>query len=581
MNKVILTIIALISTFTIWAQQPKDTLNTEVVNVVKPYAPKISDAFKIKENPKTTNESIQKQHIEYQINSAPVASTFTPSKGKAKAVSRAKKEILYDNYFSVGFGNYITPLVEAYIRKFPDRDSELGAFIKHHSSQGGIKTALVDDSFYDSAIDVYYKSTSRDLDWKINLDAQHRLYHWYGLPETTTFDTKMLDTLASKQTYLNFGIGTEVTYYNSYFKGVKASLNRFSDFYKSGEIRARIQPTLELPISTEYINFEFDIDFLNGKFDRDYKVDTAITYSYFNIGVTPNFEVLRDYFSLNLGAKLYYAVDIKGGVGAFKAYPNIDISYQVVDDVFTTFAGVTGGLHHNTFLEKSIENPFISPNYNSIPTDEKYRAYAGIKGKLASNMSYLFKASYADERDKALYILNRIKTDGNTAVNEAYELGNSFGVVYDDIKTLGVHGELVFDFSKQFTFGGSVDYASYTLDKQLEAWNLPNIKSTLYVDYHAGKWTGTSKLFIVGASKDLELPLFEDEATDNALDYKDYLISNATYLDLNAGISYAFTNKLSAFAKAHNLLGSNHMRFANYPTQGIQVLAGITFKFNM
>ena len=32
-------------------RQTSDTINTEVVNVVKPYTPKISDAFKLKETP--------------------------------------------------------------------------------------------------------------------------------------------------------------------------------------------------------------------------------------------------------------------------------------------------------------------------------------------------------------------------------------------------------------------------------------------------------------------------------------------------------------------------------------------------
>jgi hypothetical protein len=580
MNKSILIALISLIHLSLWAQQPKDTLNTEVINVVKPYAPKISDAFKIKENPQNIDQQIEKQYIDYQINSVPVASTFTPSKGKAKSVNRTKREVLYDNYFSVGFGNYTTPLVEAYLRSFPDRNSELGALIKHHSSQGGINEVILDDSFYDTAVDVYYKSTSRDLDWKINLNAQHRLLHWYGLPDLIGFNNEMLDTIKANQTYFNFGIGTEIKYYNSYFKGVKASLNRVSDSYKSGEIQARLQPVIELPISTEYINFEFDINFLNGKFDRDYTIDNAITYSFLNLGLSPNFEVLREYFSLNLGAKLYYAQDLDASDGAFKAYPNIDISYQIIDEIFTVYGGVTGGLHYNTYLKKSKENPFLSPNFNSNPTDEKYKAYAGLKGKFASNMSYLFKASYKDERDKSLFLLNRIKTDGATAVNESYELGNSFGVVYDDVKTFGIHGELVFDFSKEFTFGGSVDYATYAMQDQVAAWNLPNIKASLFTDYQTGKLTGNAKLFFIGTRKDVELPLSITARGIRSI-VADNTITNDSYIDLNAGISYSFSNRLSAFAKAHNLLGSNYQRFANYKVQGIQVLAGITFKFDM
>ena len=578
--KIVITIIALLTLTTIWAQQSKDSLNTEVVNVVKPYTAKISDAFKIKDKPKLQNETIKKQSVNYQINSVPVASTFTPSKGKAKALKRPKRERLYDNYLSLGFGNYTTPLIEAYIRAIPNRESEFGVLLKHHSSQGGIKSVLLDDSFYDSAVDLYYKRATRDLNWKLNLDAQHKLYHWYGLPTEIT-DLTFLDTISAKQSYFNIGLGGDVHFHDGNLKEISIVINRLGDAYKSSEVRARLQPVFEFPISSELLNIKLDLDFLNGNFERDYANTGNITYSNIKFGVLPTFEVLRDYFGLKLGVKLYYAIG-KGNPGQFKAYPDVSVSYQVIDEIFTVYAGVTGGLHYNTYLNISNENPFISPNFISTPTDQRYSAFTGLKGKIANNISYLLKASYTDERDKALFILNRVKTEnGGAAVNADYELGNSFGVVYDNIKTLGIQGELAIDFSNEFTFGGRVDYNAYTMKNHLEAWNLPNLKATLFTDYHSGKWTGDAKLFVVGSRKDIELPYLGSFTTDYWSSESAYVLTNKAYIDLNAGISYAFTNKLSAFAKGHNLLGMKYNRFYNYKTQGLQVLAGITFKFDM
>lgn len=578
MNKAILLFFVILTSFNTWAQQPKDTLNTEEINVVKPYQPSISDAFKIKSNPSLSNENTQKQAVEYQIKSIPVASTFTPSKGKAKSVRRAKKERLYDNYVSAGFGNYTTPVFEAYMRTFPNRDSEFGALLKHHSSQGGINEVKLNDSFYDTAVDLYYKNSTRNKDWNISMGADHRLFHWYGLPETTTFNTNLLDTINAKQTYFNFKLGGEVLLYNSSFKGLKTSVNIMSDSYKSNEIRVRIQPQFELPISSELFQIELDLDLLNGNFEKNYLTDTSIAYSYINLGVNPSFEVLRDYFSLTLGAKLYYTVTNENIENVFNAYPNIAISYQIVDEIFTVFGGVTGGLYFNTYLEKTNKNPYLSPNFYSKPTDEKYRVYAGFKGKLASNVSYLLKASYADQRDKSFYLLNTIQTDGIVKVKDSYLLGNSFSVIYDDTKALTFRGELGVDVTEEFTFGASVDYVSYKTKSIIEAWNLPNLKATLFGDYHTGKWTGTAKLFFVGERKDLELPPSILEI--NVIE-KDYIVSVKSYTDLNLGVSYSFSNRLSAFAKAHNVLGGHYNPFINYPTQGIQVLAGITFKFDM
>jgi hypothetical protein len=205
---------------------------------------------------------------------------------------------------------------------------------------------------------------------------------------------------------------------------------------------------------------------------------------------------LRDDLHINLGAKLYASTG-DGESMVLSAYPNVSASYQLIDGLLTIFGGVTGGLHQNTYLGILQENPYLSPNFNSVQTDEKYRAYGGVKGKLTSNINYLFKGSYADERNKPLQVLNSIRLDESLFISESYELGNSFGVVYDDVKTLTLHGELAIDLSKELTLGGKVDYATYTLKNELEAWNLPNLKATLFAAYHKGKWMGTAKLFMV------------------------------------------------------------------------------------
>ena len=64
-------LIAVLVTATTFAQEnrkTKDTINTEVVNVVKPYTPKVSDAFKVKEIPSLNDEqTTTKKRITYNI----------------------------------------------------------------------------------------------------------------------------------------------------------------------------------------------------------------------------------------------------------------------------------------------------------------------------------------------------------------------------------------------------------------------------------------------------------------------------------------------------------------------------------
>ena len=89
-NHLVIAILVLCTPFAFAQEsnrQTNDTINTEVVNVVKPYTPKISDAFKVKEIPSLEDkETESRKEVKYNIFSIPVASTFTPAKGKAKVL---------------------------------------------------------------------------------------------------------------------------------------------------------------------------------------------------------------------------------------------------------------------------------------------------------------------------------------------------------------------------------------------------------------------------------------------------------------------------------------------------------------
>jgi hypothetical protein len=161
----ILTSMALLCVVISFSQErDKDTINTDVINVVKPYTPSISDAFKLKEIPSLDDEeTTTKKEIKYNIFSFPVASTFTPAKGKAAVVEKEKPAKLYDNYATIGVGTYTTILGEVYLNHAINRTESVGGYVSHHSSQGGIDDLLLDDDFSNSKVNVNYSKSLRDL----------------------------------------------------------------------------------------------------------------------------------------------------------------------------------------------------------------------------------------------------------------------------------------------------------------------------------------------------------------------------------------------------------------------------------
>ena len=146
------------------------------------------------------------------------------------------------------------------------------------------------------------------------------------------------------------------------------------------------------------------VDYLGGSFKKNYlNTNTEpIKYGFTNFGIVPSFVITENDWTLNVGAGIFYSLDSKNNDNKFLIYPQINASYKVVSDLMIFYAGAEGDLKQNTYLDFVAENPFVSPTLYITPTDKQYDVFAGLKGKLADNVSYNMRASYINERNKAL-----------------------------------------------------------------------------------------------------------------------------------------------------------------------------------
>ncbi|PZR21436.1 MAG: TonB-dependent receptor [Flavobacterium psychrophilum] len=570
-----------------YAQKKDQNIGTEVVNVVKPYTPTISDAFKVKETPVIEDEdNTKKEVIEYNIFSFPVASTFTPSKGKAAGVDRPKREKLYNNYATLGVGNYGTINAELFVTENLNRNEYVGGMFRHLSSQGGIEEVKLDDKYYNTSIDLTYGNRQKDFSWNTDLGFQNQVYNWYGLPtEYVNFDDLgvNINGIDPKQTYNSFYIGGRIAAEDSFFRDASMQYKRFWDAYGSAENRFFVKPSLDIDVMDEKIKVDFVADYVGGTLADD--TEFPIEYSHFNLGIQPSIVYQKDDFSAQLGAGIFYNM---GKIGDdkdnnFYIYPQAKVSYKVVGDLMVAYAGAEGGLKQNSYADFAAQNPFISPMQVVTPTNQQYDIYVGLKGKLANAVAYNIRGSYMNEDDKSLFLNFNpgvLPGPGGDINNlEGFQYGNSFSVVYDQVQTISFFGELKADFSKSVSFGINGTFSSYSMDSQAEAWNLPQIKvgSTLDVDI-TEKWYAGLNLFFVGDRKDLVLP--NSTLADTGMDYDTEVVTLKSYFDLNAHVGYKYSARLTGFIKLNNIANQDYQRWVNYPVQGFQFLAGASYKFD-
>ncbi|GAA4238213.1 TonB-dependent receptor [Postechiella marina] len=569
--KITLSVILTLSASVVFSQeQEADTIKTGVIDVVKPYAPSISDAFKVKEVPSLDDAvTDSKKEIKYNIFSFPVASTFTPAKGKAAVVEKAKPIKLYDNYATLGVGTYTTILGEVYLNHAISRNESVGGYVSHHSSAGGIENLMFDDKFSNTKLKANYTTRLRDLAWNVEGGFQHQMYNWYGVPESQ-IATARADNIETDHTFFDVHIGGDVTFEDTYINSGSVLFRRFADNQGSGENRLTLKATVDVPVNREEISTEFKIDYLGGSFDRNYQTNTPLDYGNFQVGLSPTYQLKQDDLTVNLGVSAYYLNDTEAGESKFFIYPNVTATYRLVSDVLIAYGGIEGDLIQNSYHDFANENNFVSPTLFITPTDKQYNAYVGLKGKLSSHMSYNVSGSYTSEKNKALYKNNDI-----TLTSQAYSYGNSFGMIYDDISTFGFVGEINFDVNRNFKLGLKAEYFSYSTDNETEAWNLPDIKGSAFLDYQIDShWFTGANLFFVGERKD-QFYLNDGASTASPL-----TVNLDSYFDANAHVGYHITDQISAFLKINNIANEGYQRWQNFPVQSIQFLAGATYKFD-
>jgi hypothetical protein len=571
----------MLTSFGILSAQEKD-LGTETVTVVRSYRPTVSEAYKIKPIP-NLNDSIvgSKIPIKYNIFSVPVASTFVPAKGQAATVERSEREKLYNTYASFGLGNYTNALADFYTSIDYDRGKQLiDLGFNHFSSRGAIDDTFLNTDFYNTELDVTYARREREWDWSLGAGVAHRKYNWYGLPEAIS-EGDLPGSIDEAQNYFMAEIKGGVHLSDSFFEEASVLVRGFWDAAGSGENRMALSGKLELPITEEIFSLGVHLDYVGGEFENgpltQLQSEPGIKYSFLQTGIQPSIELLRDDLKLVLGAKIVLGLDTENSDTDFYIYPAVNASYVLSEEMAIAYAGVEGGLIQNSYYDFSTQNPFVSPTLMVMPTDRQYEAYLGLRGQLLPELTYNLKGTYRAENFLPLFLLN--PENDSRSDDKGYYYGNSFRLFYDDVKTLGLFAELQLSVNRNFTLGINTTVNDYNTETGNPAWNLPNLEGTLFMDYQIdSNWYFGASLFYVGEREDLAsqagvgIPPEAFPAQIRTLE---------SYFDANIHVGYQLNERLSLFARASNLANNSYQRWANFRVQGLQVLAGASYKFDL
>ncbi len=471
------------------AQTKNDTIKTEKLIIVKQYSPTLNDAFKVKSKPQVSDSILKtRKSVNYSIFSVPVASTFTPTKGKASNISRQNLPYTYSNYAKFGMGNYLNILGQFYGSVDLNQYQKIDIDFNHLSSSGGIEDVVLDDNFMDSSLDVSFKSEENNFDWNAGIGLLYKRYNWYGvdqgrITEDGLLFNQELSAIDPLQTYFGANLNGQIEFIDSMVDQLSFKVVSFSDAYSSSEFNSIVDADFDFPIGNNVLSLNFNLDFLSGGFDNFYNNTPTnargnLDYGFLATSLYPSYQFTTGDLSLDLGAKVTLLNNSEASETDVFVYPKVNASYTLSENLMV-YAGAEGDLNKNSYQTIVERNPFVSPTLEIQPTDNAYTGFLGFNGSI-EKFGYNVKVFGKQENDNLFFIENRVVT-GLLPFEpvEDYEYSNSFEVVYDDMFTLGINAEATYSILDDFEVGLSATYYNFSVDDLPEASNLPNIEVNL------------------------------------------------------------------------------------------------------
>ncbi|MEI8046338.1 MAG: hypothetical protein WCI92_03085 [Bacteroidota bacterium] len=561
-----ITLVALVfaMAFSVTAFAQVKTYN-EQITVVAPFDPIIPDAFKISQNPVADDTTTSVPVMNYNImphiaDVKPVIDPLPAVKLVAEPLSK-----LYRNYIRGGVGNYSALYGELFMSSLRSKQYLTSLHLKHQSAAGEIKdygspqNSRNEAELNGSKYFALHTLTGKAFYYRDGL-------HLYGYKPADFPDT-LIEKDDVKQHYYTAGAST--TFSSNYKDAAKLNHTFGLSYYHMAGTHVNIENNAQF---TATIDKRFDLF----KIETDQVLGISAGYNFLNqsdslghinsgiLLVNPFIKAQINEYSFMAGFKLNVASDslTKGHI-----YPVAEARLELIPNALKLYAGISGGMERTSLQSITEQNSYIS---SVIPWNyvyDKFKIYGGFQSNISRSFNFNGSVSSSTYENYPLFV-----TDTN-----AYLL-NSFTVIYDNISTVKLKGELEFIKSEHLRLAFIGNYTHYKTIEQEHAWYKPAYEFELTGRYDMqNKIAITSKIVVNG-------PVWALVPVE-----VQYIMPGPKYImeaqqlkgwaDINLGTEYRFNKALSFWLNFNNITNSKYNRWYNYRSYGINVMGGASYSF--
>lgn len=535
----------------------------------------VEKAYRMTLSPRIIDTLLPSPVVDYPLKSVKMETTTEIEKiNPAKINTKEQLSKIYHTYVKLGIGSEFMPLGEIYFDSKRSRKFVYGAHVKHLSSFGNIPDYA--PSTFDRTRTLFYGGIHEKKYTLLgDVHYNNRGLHYYAFPG----DTLIKDSIA--QRYNDFGFSTSFAHHvkDSAKLNVKAGIdyNYYSSKQPSGESREdwrakenyfAINTNWKYKLRKEVYAADFNIRYNGYKYGVE---DSAIAYldsgivlnnTVVNLKPTITTHLKDDRFKAQIGVDIVF--DVHAKTRAY-IYPLAEIKFSMFNDIFIPYAGIRGGLQQNTFKSLTGENEFMMANVHMRNESTPIDFYGGIKGTLSKRMSFNAGISFANVKNKALFITDTL-----------FSPGNQFALIYDTMNVTRIEGSISYQLNEKLKLDGIGRFNSYSLLNNSYAWNLPQLQFIIRGQYNLfDKFIFNVDIDMEQGRRALVYETGEDVVLEN-----NQLVKTLNFIaDANLGVEYRYNKRISAFIQANNIASQRYMRWFNAPVHSLQVMGGVTFRF--
>jgi len=525
-----------------------DSIPEKVVTIVSAFRPQLKNAAKIGFINATAIVDTNSVSLSYQVPSQNLSFQYQPIALVPRAIKiDSNSKITRSANFKIGMGNYFNQVIQLEGSYVDLKDQEHHLRLINESIAGAhpIQKWNTIGMIYNGSLSMN-KNKHLHTQFFVNQSNRYR----YGLvPDTTNLPLKnfeqKLTVIGANFSLANKQVSTKAFSYTPILK-----LNHSHLLGQAKNIAIDLNSPIQYRFNNNIkLHADFNLSYNQYLLTNRPSVQNTI------IQLDPSFEINKTQFQLNIGIRPTLAN------GEFALYPKLELTKQLKDTNYVLQAGWLTSITNNQLIQLIGQNHWISAPTN-LPISSIEKKYININVTVNKRLNYGFNMTLNDYRELPFFNQTKLK-------NNPIQEGLKFDVLFEKRAiAIELNGDFRYQFSDKLLWKNHFKYIQFNLIREnTQAWGvLPfELNSQFNWLFNKKMQFDASGQFWTGAKTSAGL--------GNA-----YQLNN-TFV-LNAGMQYAISDHWTFWGKGENLLDQQYQRWANYPSLGVQFVAGIQYKFS-